>query len=90
MMLRQFLATKANDIPLGPPTFSTEHQRRGETIIHVGWKITASYTGEDAKKAKHRYELVFSPEEARLFRERLDMALQRFENGEAEQAFQNG
>ena len=67
MELIHHLATKANVIPLGEPEFSTRHREAGGQVTHRGWSITAPYAGDVERNKKHRYELLFTPEEAQEF-----------------------
>jgi hypothetical protein len=79
MLLRHFLAKGHTDIPLKNARYFTEHTQRGDAGQHVGWKIAADYAGDSARSAKHRYEFIFTPAEAREFRDKLDQMLTRFD-----------
>lgn len=80
MFIRHFLAKGFNTIPLKNLRYLTEHQKKGEVITHVGWKIQGDYGGEVLRAQKHKYEVVFTPEEARDFKTRLEEMLQRFDD----------
>jgi hypothetical protein len=79
MFLRHHLAKGFNTIPLKNLRYLTEHQKRGEELTHVGWKIQGDYAGENVRAQKHKYEIVFTPEEALDFKARLDEMLPRFD-----------
>lgn len=80
MILRQHLATKSNDIPLSNISVATEHQEHGGTITHTGFKLKAHNGGSDPKKQNHKYELLFSVDEAYYLRDELLALLSRFED----------
>lgn len=80
MKLLHALATKTNEIPLGPAKFSTVHEKPASgAVVHAGFQITAGYAGDNVKSAKHAYSLRFNVEEARAIHEGLALALKRFE-----------
>lgn len=79
MKIRHHLAKGFNEIPLKGIHYATEHQKRGDEVTHIGWKIQGDYGGANERAQKHKYEIIFTPEEARDFRARLDTMLQRFE-----------
>lgn len=79
MRLIHHLATKSNDLPLSSPDYSTLHEIRAGHVTHTGWAIAAQYDGDAKNKMKHKYELVFSPEEAFGFLKELLEMLPRFE-----------
>lgn len=84
MFIRHYLAKGHNTIPLKNLRYATEHQKKGEVVTHVGWKIQGDYGGEVVRAQKHRYEVVFTPEEARDFKNRLEEMLQRFDDTNVE------
>jgi hypothetical protein len=84
MFIRHFLAKGFNTIPLKNLVYATEHQKKGDYINHVGWKIQGDYGGENVRAQKHRYEVVFSPDEAREFYEKLGQMLERFDSAVVE------
>lgn len=78
MKIRHHLAKGFNEIPLKNIAYATEHQKKGDAVAHVGWKIQGEYGGENERAKKHRYEVIFTPEEAIDFRDKLDKMLERF------------
>jgi hypothetical protein len=79
MIIRHHLATKRNDVALKNVTFHTEHQQKGKEITHVGWKMVGEYDGPDPRQQKHRYEILFTEEEARQHLARLQTMLVNFD-----------
>lgn len=79
MILRHHLATKINDLPLGPARFYTVHEsHQGEDATDVGFAILAAYAGKKDRQKKHKYELVFGVEEMEEILEAMLEVYERF------------
>ncbi len=89
MIIRHYLTTGMNVIPLKNVTYKTEHIQKGDDIRHIGWKIAGDYAGDKVKQAKHRFEIVFTPEEAREHVAKLELMLKRFEGDNIKQIVEN-
>lgn len=66
---------KTNEIDLTRIRYATRHQKNKDGVRHEGWTVTGMHEDKE-----HEYTLVFSPEEAREFREKLDKMLSRFDS----------
>jgi len=75
-LLHTLKGGKVNVLDLTTFKFTTRHRVIGmeESIEHEGWVVE----GEHELKG-HKYGLLFSPEEAKLFYEKLGDMLKRFE-----------
>lgn len=78
MKLIHHLAKGETEIPLGEPSYSTLHTRRGDEVHHVGVSILAPYAGTAARQQKHSYELVVEPSELAGMIRRLVVLGERF------------
>ena len=82
MKLVHHLKTSSKEIPLEHDGFSTKHVLTSSNdILHKGWIIHTKYAGDDARYSTHKYDIQFTVEDAREFRDALDEMLRNFEPG---------
>lgn len=74
-LLHKVKSGKVNEVELSKVRYATRHLKNKEGVTHDGWTIKGHHADKE-----HEYTLVFSPEEAREFRDWLDKMLSRFES----------
>lgn len=68
---------KVNVIPLTNLKYVTRHTQTVEGVRHEGWAVSGEYEDKE-----HRYLILFSPEEAKDFHEKLGKMLPRLQDDE--------
>lgn len=82
-LLHTLKSGKTKELELTNLTFDTRHlvlNLEGEDVLeHEGWAVMGDY-----EEKEHKYGILFSPSEARMFRDKLDKMLVRFDSRKLE------